>query len=189
MGSRGAIYSYNYVIDGVESSVSPRSVPKGKTITLKLEVYNGGSPAGLVVGKITQNDEVCRYGYKKNLPPGTSDKFDIDCYFIMGSNDIQVDYYAYHEYEGSPDAHRVIKFTAAAAQTCTQSVFVRKKHTSNINLKSVSVEARPSSGNVVRCVTGSNGRCSLNLTKNEVYDILISPSSGYTCERTSDCGL
>jgi hypothetical protein len=71
--------------------------------------------------------------------------------------------------------------------TCTQTVVVCKKSTPNVYLSGVSVEARPSSGAVVRCVTGSNGRCSLNLTKNKVYDILISPSSGYTCERASDC--
>jgi hypothetical protein len=203
----------------------------------------------------------------------------------MGARDERVDYYAYHEYEGSADAHRVITFTVAApgitikvdkttcqindliylkgqyigdggapyvghvidfhgyingirkkigtARTeaegmysfayrpeiagdwefmagndynsprvsvkvaaapaemaCTQSVLVHKKHTSNIYLKGVTVEARPSSGvgTVVRGVTGGDGRCRLALIKNEVYFILIpSPSSGYTCERTSDC--
>ena len=77
---------------------------------------------------------------------------------------------------------------APPPETCAQSVLVRKKNTSNIYLRGVNVEARPSTGSVVRCVTGSKGKCNLNLTKSKVYDILISPgSSGYTCERTSDC--
>ena len=193
MVSKGAIYTYKYVIDGVESSTSPRTVPNGKTVTLKLEVYNGGSSAGLVAGKITHNDELCRYGYKKDHGVGTSNRFAIECSFVMGDRDERVDYYAYHVHEGSVDAHRVIVFKAGDAAppppgtTCPQSVLVRKKGTSNVYLKGVNIEARPSYGNVVSGTTGSNGRCTLNLTKNEVYDILISSSSGYTCERTSDC--
>jgi hypothetical protein len=73
------------------------------------------------------------------------------------------------------------------AGTCTQSVVVRKKNTSNVYLRGVNVEARPTSGDIVRGVTGSDGRCRLNLTETKVYDILILSSSDYACERTSDC--
>jgi hypothetical protein len=130
MGSRGAIYSYNYVIDGVESSISPRSVAEGKKVTLKLEPYNGGATSGLVAGKITHNGELCRYGYKKDLGVGTSSRFTIECSFIMGAQDEKVEYSAYHVHEGGVDVLRVIEFkvvAASTAPTCAQSVWVRKK--------------------------------------------------------------
>lgn len=182
MAAKGFISSFIYGIDGTVVS-GVQHVPVGKHVGLILEVGNCGTTPGTITARILVNGEACHTS-SQSIYPGV--KFTGGCGFHMGTRDVTIDFYAL---SGTTiDAHdSLIIKPGSEIGKCTQLVTVRKKGTPSVVVKGVQIEARPLSGTVLSTTTGTNGSIIFYLPKNEKYDILISPSSGYTCERTSDC--